>query len=49
MRERGVLLAPSSNELMFLSTEHGTREIDLTLEAADASLQSLLTASAIES
>jgi glutamate-1-semialdehyde 2,1-aminomutase len=39
MRERGVLLAPSSNELMFLSTEHGAREIELTLEAADASLR----------
>jgi len=36
MRARGVLLAPSPNELMFLSTEHGEREIDATLEAADA-------------
>ncbi len=41
MRESGVLLAPSPNELMFLSTEHGTREIDLTLTAADACLTDL--------
>jgi glutamate-1-semialdehyde 2,1-aminomutase len=33
MRERGVLLAPSPNELMFLSTAHGPQEIDRTLEA----------------
>jgi glutamate-1-semialdehyde 2,1-aminomutase len=36
MRDRGILLAPSPNELMFLSTEHGEVEIDATLEAADA-------------
>ncbi len=41
MRERGILLAPSANELMFLSTEHGEREIALTLAAADASLGEL--------
>ena len=41
MRERGILLAPSANELMFLSTEHGQREIALTLAAADASLGEL--------
>ncbi|MFY9780623.1 MAG: glutamate-1-semialdehyde 2,1-aminomutase [Candidatus Baltobacteraceae bacterium] len=41
MRERGVLLAPSQNELMFLSTEHGDAEIERTLEAADASLAQL--------
>ena len=41
MRDRGILLAPSPNELMFLSTEHGDREIDLTLEAADESLREL--------
>ncbi len=33
MRARGVLLAPSPNELMFLSTVHGPREIDVTLQA----------------
>jgi glutamate-1-semialdehyde 2,1-aminomutase len=48
MRERGVLLAPSSNELMFLSTEHGPREIDLTLEAAYASLQELRSAGVLQ-
>jgi glutamate-1-semialdehyde 2,1-aminomutase len=31
MRERGVLLAPSQNEVMFLSTEHGQKEITRTL------------------
>jgi len=36
MRERGILLAPSPNELMFLSTEHGGPEIARTLEAIDA-------------
>jgi len=41
MRARGVLLAPSPNELMFLSTEHGEREIDATLAAADASIADL--------
>lgn len=41
MRERGILLAPSANELMFLSTEHGKREIELTLEAAAGSLREL--------
>jgi glutamate-1-semialdehyde aminotransferase len=41
MRERGVLLAPSPNELMFLSTEHGPAEIDATLEAIDASFATL--------
>ncbi len=41
MRSRGVLLAPSQNELMFLSTEHGDREIDFTLEAIASSLGEL--------
>lgn len=41
MRERGVLLAPSPNELMFLSTQHGARELDVTLGAARESLQAL--------
>ncbi len=41
MRERGVLLAPSPNELMFLSSEHGAREITLTLAALDASFEEL--------
>ncbi len=35
MRERRILLAPSPNELMFLSSEHGAHEIALTLEAFD--------------
>jgi glutamate-1-semialdehyde 2,1-aminomutase len=41
MRSRGVLLAPSPNELMFLSTEHGPREIDRTLDAAERTLRDL--------
>jgi glutamate-1-semialdehyde 2,1-aminomutase len=31
--ERGVYLAPSQNEAMFLSTAHGHDEIDRTIEA----------------
>lgn len=41
MRERGILLAPSSNEVMFLSTEHDEPEIDRSLEAAGAALREL--------
>jgi glutamate-1-semialdehyde 2,1-aminomutase len=42
MRERGVLLAPSSNELMFLSTAHGELEVELTLAAFDDALTGLV-------
>ncbi len=42
MRDRGILLAPSPNELMFLSTEHGQKELELTLEAADAAFDDLI-------
>jgi glutamate-1-semialdehyde 2,1-aminomutase len=42
MRERGVLLAPSPNELMFLSTAHGPGEIEHTLEAADGAFRTTL-------
>jgi glutamate-1-semialdehyde 2,1-aminomutase len=31
--ERGIYLAPSQNEAMFLSTAHGDEEIDRTVEA----------------
>jgi glutamate-1-semialdehyde 2,1-aminomutase len=31
--ERGVYLAPSQNEAMFLSTAHGDEEIDRTVDA----------------
>ncbi|MFN2461747.1 MAG: aspartate aminotransferase family protein [Candidatus Velthaea sp.] len=41
MRQRGVLLAPSQNEVMFLSTEHSDADIDATLDAAHASLREL--------
>jgi len=33
--ERGIYLAPSQNEAMFLSTAHGEEEIDRTLEAVE--------------
>jgi glutamate-1-semialdehyde 2,1-aminomutase len=41
MRARGVLLAPSQNELMFLSTAHGECEIDATIRAAEGALGEL--------
>jgi glutamate-1-semialdehyde 2,1-aminomutase len=41
MRRRGILLAPSQNEVMFLSTAHGEAEVERTLEAIRASLRSL--------
>ena len=31
--ERGIYLAPSQNEAMFLSTAHGDEEIDRTIQA----------------
>jgi glutamate-1-semialdehyde 2,1-aminomutase len=41
MRERGILLPPSQNEVMFLSTEHGDDDVAETLGAIDASLAEL--------
>ena len=41
MRERGILLPPSQNEVMFLSTAHTTNDIDDTLRAADDSLSAI--------
>jgi glutamate-1-semialdehyde 2,1-aminomutase len=41
MRERGVLLPPSHNEVMFLSTAHGDADVELTLHAIEASLNEL--------
>jgi glutamate-1-semialdehyde 2,1-aminomutase len=38
MRERGILLPPSQNEVMFLSTAHTARDVDETLAAIEASL-----------
>ena len=38
MLERGVLLAPSQNEVMFLSTAHTPRDVDETLAAAEVAL-----------
>ena len=41
MRDRGVLLAPSQNEVMFLSTAHTDADIDETIAAVDASFGDL--------
>ena len=38
MRARGVLLPPSQNEVMFLSTAHSSGDVDDTLAAIEASL-----------
>jgi glutamate-1-semialdehyde 2,1-aminomutase len=41
MRERGVLLAPSQNEVMFLSTEHDDADVDETIAAIDGAFVAL--------
>jgi len=41
MRARGVLLAPSHNEVMFLSAAHGDDDVAHTADAVDASLREL--------
>lgn len=41
MLARGILLPPSQNEVMFLSTEHGEGDVDATIAAVDASLGDL--------
>ena len=41
MRARGVLLPPSHNEVMFLSTAHGDDDVALTAAAIDDSLREL--------
>ncbi|CAA7601755.1 glutamate-1-semialdehyde 2,1-aminomutase [Acididesulfobacillus acetoxydans] len=41
MLERGVYLAPSQFEALFVSTAHTERELDFTLEQARATLRSL--------
>ena len=41
MRRRNILLAPSQNEVMFLSTEHTDADIDATIDSIDASLNEL--------
>ena len=41
MRDRGIILPPSQNEVMFLSTEHSNADIDETIVAIDASLGAL--------
>lgn len=38
MLERGVLLPPSQNEVMFVSTAHTLEDVEETIEALDASL-----------
>ncbi len=41
MRDRGVLLPPSQNEVMFLSTEHSNADVDETIAAVDAAFAEL--------
>jgi glutamate-1-semialdehyde 2,1-aminomutase len=41
MRERGVILPPSQNEVMFLSTEHSDADVDETIAAIEASFAAL--------
>lgn len=41
MLERGVLLPPSQNEVMFVSTAHTVEDVDETIDAIDASLHSV--------
>jgi glutamate-1-semialdehyde aminotransferase len=41
MRARGVLLPPSHNEVMFLSTAHGDDDVALTAAAIAESLREL--------
>lgn len=38
MRARGILLPPSQNEVMFLSTAHTARDVDDTLAAIDSAV-----------
>ncbi|GAC1537266.1 MAG: glutamate-1-semialdehyde 2,1-aminomutase [Candidatus Velthaea sp.] len=41
LRRRGVLLAPSQNEVMFLSTAHSDADIDETIDSIAAALHEL--------
>ena len=41
MRSRGVLLPPSQNEVMFLSTEHRAGDVDATIAAASEAIAAL--------
>ncbi|HEY8313682.1 MAG TPA: glutamate-1-semialdehyde 2,1-aminomutase [Candidatus Baltobacteraceae bacterium] len=41
MRERNILLAPSQNEVMFVSTAHSDADIDATIVAIGQSLDSI--------
>jgi glutamate-1-semialdehyde 2,1-aminomutase len=43
LRRRGVLLAPSQNEVMFLSTEHTADDVDRTIVAIEEALRELRT------
>ncbi len=41
MRKRGILLPPSQNEVMFVSTAHSNADIDETISAIDESLEAI--------
>jgi glutamate-1-semialdehyde 2,1-aminomutase len=47
LRRRGVLLAPSQNEVMFLSTAHSDDDIAVTLDAIETALGDLCSAGVI--
>jgi glutamate-1-semialdehyde 2,1-aminomutase len=42
MLERGVYFAPSQFEAGFVSTAHSTRDVERTIEAADASFSDIM-------
>jgi glutamate-1-semialdehyde 2,1-aminomutase len=49
MRERGILLPPSQNEVMFLSTEHSSADVAETLAAMDEAFADLSARGILES
>ena len=48
MRERGILLPPSQNEVMFLCTEHSDADIDETVAAIGESFEALASRGRLE-
>jgi glutamate-1-semialdehyde 2,1-aminomutase len=48
MRERGILLPPSQNEVMFLCTEHSDADVDETIAAIGESFAALAAGGLLE-
>jgi glutamate-1-semialdehyde 2,1-aminomutase len=48
MRERGILLPPSQNEVMFLSTEHSDADVEATVRALEDAFSELLRRGIVE-